>query len=115
MTSHSSQGQTAERVLIHVDTEAGSQLVNSRMAYVAISRGRYDSQIYTDSKADLADQLSREHSHSAAISSHRHNGHSAEANDRVGCAQNDIAQGQSGTAHSPAQAQGIGQGESVGT
>jgi hypothetical protein len=117
MTSHSSQGQTADRVLIHVDTEAGSQLVNSRMAYVAISRGRYDGQIYTDSKADLADQLSREHSHSAAISSNRHDrlAHSAETNDRAASVQNEIAQGHTGTANSPAQAQGIGQGEGVGT
>ena len=117
MTSHSSQGQTADRVLIHVDTEAGSQLVNSRMAYVAISRGRYDSQIYTDSRADLADQLSREHSHSAAISAtpHDRHGHSAEANDRAACVESDMGQGQTGTAPSPAQVQGIGQGEGVGT
>ena len=36
MTSHSSQGQTADRVLIHVDTELGAKdLLNSRMAYVS--------------------------------------------------------------------------------
>jgi ATP-dependent exoDNAse (exonuclease V) alpha subunit len=47
MTSHSSQGQTADRVLIHVDTELGAKdLLNSRMAYVSVSRGRYDAQIY---------------------------------------------------------------------
>jgi ATP-dependent exoDNAse (exonuclease V) alpha subunit len=41
VTSHSSQGQTADRVLIHVDTEqAGEKLVNQRLAYVSISRGR---------------------------------------------------------------------------
>jgi ATP-dependent exoDNAse (exonuclease V) alpha subunit len=41
MTSHSSQGQTADRVLIHVDTELGAKtLLNSRMAYVSVSRGR---------------------------------------------------------------------------
>ena len=35
VTSHSSQGQTADRVLVHVDSEtAHSQLLNSRMAYV---------------------------------------------------------------------------------
>lgn len=33
VTSHSSQGQTADRVLIHVDTELGAKdLLNSRMA-----------------------------------------------------------------------------------
>jgi hypothetical protein len=34
VTSHCSQGQTADRVLIHVDTELGAKdLLNSRMAY----------------------------------------------------------------------------------
>ncbi len=55
MTSHSSQGQTADRVLIHVDTELGAKdLLNSRMAYVSVSRGRYDAQIYTNNAAMLA-------------------------------------------------------------
>ncbi len=49
MTSHSSQGQTADRVLIHVDTKLGAKdLLNSRMAYVSVSRGRHDAQIYTN-------------------------------------------------------------------
>ena len=60
VTSHSSQGQTAERVLIHVDTEKGEQLVNSRMAYVSISRGQYDAQIYTNNRSELAHDLGRE-------------------------------------------------------
>lgn len=60
VTSHSSQGQTAERVLIHVDTEKGEQLVNSRMAYVSVSRGQYDAQIYTNSRSELAHDLSRD-------------------------------------------------------
>src|ERR1035438_8406154 len=35
VTSHSSQGQTADRVLIHVDTELGAKdLLNTRIAYV---------------------------------------------------------------------------------
>ena len=42
MTSYSSRGQTADRVLIYVDTELGAKdLLNSRMAYVSVSRGRY--------------------------------------------------------------------------
>ena len=54
VTSHSSQGQTADRVLVHVDTEqAGEKLVNRRLAYVAVSRGRYDAQIYTNDKTIL--------------------------------------------------------------
>src|SRR5487761_691446 len=68
VTSHSSQGQTADRVLIHVDTEsAGEKLVNRRLAYVALSRGRDDAQIYTNDKTHLADQLSREVSHRSAM------------------------------------------------
>jgi ATP-dependent exoDNAse (exonuclease V) alpha subunit len=68
VTSHSSQGQTADRVLVHVDTErVGEQLVNRRLAYVAISRGQYDAQIYTNNKAQLGEALSREVSHRSAI------------------------------------------------
>jgi ATP-dependent exoDNAse (exonuclease V) alpha subunit len=70
VTSHSSQGQTADRVLVHVDIErAGEQLVNRRLAYVAVSRGRYDAQIYTNDKAQLGDALSREVSHRSAMES----------------------------------------------
>ena len=47
LTSHSSQGQTADRVLIHADTElAAKDLLNNRMAYVAVSRGAHDAQIF---------------------------------------------------------------------
>jgi len=68
VTSHSSQGQTADRVLVHVDTEqAGEKLVNRRLAYVAVSRGRYDAQIYTNDKTSLAEGLGRDVSHRSAI------------------------------------------------
>ena len=68
MTSHSSQGQTADRVLIHVDTELGAKdLLNSRMAYVSVSRGSYDAQIYTNNAQTLGQELSRDVSHSPAI------------------------------------------------
>lgn len=67
MTSHSSQGQTAERVLIHVDTEiAAKDLLNSRMAYVAVSRGAHDAQIFTNDSVALGQQLSRDVSHRSA-------------------------------------------------
>jgi hypothetical protein len=72
VTSHSSQGQTADRVLIHVDTaQAGKKLVNRRLAYVAISRGRYDAQIYTNDKAQLAGGLDRDVSHRSAMEPRR--------------------------------------------
>jgi len=69
VTSHSSQGQTADRVLVHVDTElrGGAQLVNRRLAYVAVSRGRYDAQIYTNDRAQLGEALGRDVSHRSAI------------------------------------------------
>jgi conjugative relaxase-like TrwC/TraI family protein len=68
VTSHNSQGQTADRVLVHVDTEqAGEKLVNRRLAYVAVSRGRYDAQVYTNDKGQLANQLSRDVSHRTAM------------------------------------------------
>jgi ATP-dependent exoDNAse (exonuclease V) alpha subunit len=68
MTSHSSQGQTAGRVLIHIDTELGAKdLLNSRMAYVSVSRGRYDAQIYTNNAATLGQERSPDVSHSQAI------------------------------------------------
>ncbi len=68
VTSHSSQGQTADRVLIHVDTELSAKdLLNSRMAYVAVSRGAQDAQIFTNDARALGQALSREVSHAPAI------------------------------------------------
>lgn len=67
VTSHSSQGQTADRVLVHIDTErAGEKLINRRLAYVAVSRARYDAQIYTNDKGHLTEQLSHDASHRSA-------------------------------------------------
>ena len=80
VTSHSSQGQTADRVLVHVDTEqAGEKLVNRRLAYVAVSRGRYDAQIYTNDGANLAPRLERDVSHRSAIEPSHEFGPSARA------------------------------------
>ena len=54
VTSHSSQGQTADRVLVHVDTGLGAKdLLNSRTAYVAISRGAHEAQIFTNDASAL--------------------------------------------------------------
>jgi ATP-dependent exoDNAse (exonuclease V) alpha subunit len=58
MTSHSSQGQTASRVLIHVDTELPAKdLLNSRMAYVSVSRGALDAQLFTNDREKLSTAL----------------------------------------------------------
>jgi conjugative relaxase-like TrwC/TraI family protein len=68
MTSHSSQGQTADRVLIHVDTELGAKnLLNSRMAYVAVSRGAYDAQLYTNDREKLPEALGHDVSRQSAL------------------------------------------------
>jgi ATP-dependent exoDNAse (exonuclease V) alpha subunit len=72
VTSHTSQGQTTDRVLVHVNTEqAGEKLINRRLAYVAVSRGRYDAQIYTNDRASLAEGLRRDVSHRSALESKR--------------------------------------------
>jgi conjugative relaxase-like TrwC/TraI family protein len=67
VTSHSSQGQTADRVLIHVDTELGAKdLLNNRMAYVAVSRGAHDAQLFTNDREKLSSALSHDVSHQSA-------------------------------------------------
>ncbi|WP_263385935.1 MobF family relaxase [Granulicella arctica] len=67
VTSHSSQGQTADRVLINVDTELGAKdLLNNRMAYVAVSRGAHDAQLFTNDRAGLGAALGHDVSHQSA-------------------------------------------------
>ncbi len=68
VTSHSSQGVTADRVLLHVDTgQAHQKLINRRLAYVAVSRGRYDAQIYTNDAESLGEALSKDVSKKCAL------------------------------------------------
>ena len=67
VTSYSGQGQTADRVLIHVDTDLPAKdLINNRMAYVAVSRGACDAKIFTNDRSRLAEVLSRDVSHESA-------------------------------------------------
>jgi conjugative relaxase-like TrwC/TraI family protein len=66
VTSHSSQGQTTDRVLIQVDTEKGELLVNNRFAYVSVSRAQYDAHIYTNDGGKLSHCLGRESSQRTA-------------------------------------------------
>ena len=45
-------------MLVHVDTEqARGRLINSRLAYVSVSRGRFDAQIYTNGPGRLPEEL----------------------------------------------------------
>lgn len=66
-TSHSSQGLTADRVLVHVDQAAHPDLVNRRFAYVAVSRARFEVRIFTDDSAGLAARLGKEIDKTAAF------------------------------------------------
>lgn len=59
VTSYSSQGQTVNRVLVNANTKETKQLLNERMAYVAVSRARFDARLYTDSAENLSAALSR--------------------------------------------------------
>jgi conjugative relaxase-like TrwC/TraI family protein len=68
VTSHSSQGQTADRVLIHVDSaQAHGELLNSRMAYVSVSRAQFDVKMYTNDAKTLGQDLSRNVTKATAV------------------------------------------------
>jgi hypothetical protein len=55
-------------VLVHVDSEqAHGELLNSRMAYVSVSRAQFDVQMYTNDAGTLGHALSRDVSHTSAI------------------------------------------------
>ncbi len=67
VTSHSSQGLTSERVLVNMDTNVHPELINTRFAYVSVSRASQDAQIFTNNLAQLAPQLSADISKTSAI------------------------------------------------
>jgi len=67
VTSHSSQGLTAERVLVYADTKVHPDLLNSRFGYVAISRASHEATLFTDDAAKLARQLGVDVSKTSAL------------------------------------------------
>jgi hypothetical protein len=67
VTSHSSQGLTAERVLVHADTSVHPDLLNSRFGYVSISRASHNATLFTDDMAKLAPQLGADVSKTSAL------------------------------------------------
>jgi hypothetical protein len=67
VTSHSAQGLTTERVLVHADTTVHPDLLNSRFAYVSISRASHEATLFTDNIAKLGPQLSAEVSKTSAL------------------------------------------------
>ncbi|OSZ82574.1 hypothetical protein CAP35_04720 [Chitinophagaceae bacterium IBVUCB1] len=56
MTSHASQGATADEVLI-VQPAATFNAANAKQFYVSVSRGRYQAIIYTDDKVGLLQRV----------------------------------------------------------
>ena len=67
VTSHSAQGLTAERVLVHADTSVHPDLLNSRFGYVSISRASHEATLFTNDISKLAPQLSADVSKTSAI------------------------------------------------
>jgi conjugative relaxase-like TrwC/TraI family protein len=67
VTSHSSQGLTAGRVLAHIDTDSSQSLINNRLAYVAISRASDDAHVYTNNAETLAERLASDITKTAAL------------------------------------------------
>ena len=60
-----------DRVLLHVNLEQNHRnLVNSRLAYVGISRARHDVRIYTSNLTQLGQRLGQDVSKSAAFTQH---------------------------------------------
>ena len=67
VTSHSAQGLTAERVLIHADTGVHPDLLNSRFAYVSVSRASHEATVFTDNTTKISQQLAAELNKSSAL------------------------------------------------
>jgi conjugative relaxase-like TrwC/TraI family protein len=67
VTSHSSQGLTAGRVIVNIDTDSSRTLINNRLAYVAVSRASDDVRIYTNDAETLGSRLATEVTKTAAL------------------------------------------------
>ena len=67
VTSHSSQGLTTDRVLVNMDTTTHPELINTRFAYVSVSRASQDARIYTNDVSTLAERLSTDISKASAV------------------------------------------------
>ena len=67
VTSHSSQGLTTDRVLVHADTSAHPDLLTSRFAYVAVSRASREVTIFTDDHIRLGQHLATEITKTSAM------------------------------------------------
>ncbi len=67
VTSHVSQGLTEGRVIASIDTDSARSLINTRLAYVAISRAEHDARIYTNDAEELGARLATDISKTSAV------------------------------------------------
>ena len=67
VTSHVSQGLTEGRVIANIDTDSARSLINTRLAYVAVSRAEHDARIYTNDADGLGARLATDVSKTAAV------------------------------------------------
>jgi conjugative relaxase-like TrwC/TraI family protein len=67
VTSHSAQGLTTGRVIANIDTDSSRNLINTRLAYVAISRASDDARIYTNNAETLGQRLATDVTKTAAL------------------------------------------------
>jgi len=80
-TVHSSQGLTADRVM--VDAQANSRVTARDVHYVAISRARYEATIYTNDSGRLTKAVERENTKDAALDLHRAKVHKHDRHERT--------------------------------
>jgi conjugative relaxase-like TrwC/TraI family protein len=66
-TSHSSQGSTVDRVIVHVETNRSPELVNRKQFYVSVRRARHAVSLYTDDRARLSLAVGRNRETSLAL------------------------------------------------
>ena len=71
VTSHSFQGLTAGRVIVNIDTDSAWSLINTRLAYVSISRASTDARVYTNNAESLGERLATDITKTAAWTSAR--------------------------------------------
>ena len=67
VTSHSSQGLTEGCGIANIDTDSSRSLINTRLAYVAVSRASEDARIYTNDAEALGTRLATEISKTAVV------------------------------------------------
>ena len=67
VTSHVSQGLTEDRVIANIDTNTARSLINTRLAYVAVSRAAHDARIYTNDAEGLGARLATNVSKTSAV------------------------------------------------